>query len=377
MPEQLPHIIIDAGSGYVKAGLSSEENPGIEFPNMIGRPSLPGHTVGEVGKNYLVGAEADAWRAKLTLKHPIHFGVVTNWEDWEIVMDYVLNSELRIDPTEHKVLLAEPPLNPAANRVKMTQYMFETFDVAGLYIAPGPVLSLYSVGEFTGLVVELGDAQTLTVPVADGNTLPEGILRSHAAGLALTVNLGRLLSEQGLQLTTSREGEILRDLKENACFVALDFDDAMARSKTGAAEGRSYKTSDGTIFHLGDACFRCPEALFQPGLMGLEDSGLAEMVCHSILQCDASLHRDLFHNIVLAGGSSLFPGLPERLAQEVRKLAPPNLAAKVKVHAPPERKYAAWIGGSILAGTFTKPKQWISRDEYNDHGPQIVRQKCF
>ena len=93
------------------------------------------------------------------------------------------------------------------------------------------------------------------------------------------------------------------------------------------------------------------------------------------MQCDIDVRKDLYANIVLSGGTTMFEGLPERIEKEMVRLAPPTM--KIKVVAPPERKYAVWIGGSILASLATFPQMVITRDEYNEAGPGIVHRKCF
>ncbi|THV02851.1 Actin/actin-like protein [Dendrothele bispora CBS 962.96] len=107
----------------------------------------------------------------------------------------------------------------------------------------------------------------------------------------------------------------------------------------------------------------------------LEDSGVHEIVYNSIYKCDLDVRRDLYANIVLSGGTTMFPGLPDRMTKEITALAPSSM--KVKIVAPPERKYSVWIGGSILASLSTFQNLWISKQEYDESGPAIVHRKCF
>ena len=88
-----------------------------------------------------------------------------------------------------------------------------------------------------------------------------------------------------------------------------------------------------------------------------------------------SLSKDLYDNIVLSGGTTMYPGLPERLEKEITALAPPTM--KVKIVAPEERKYAVWVGGSILSSLTTFPQMVITKEEYDEAGPSIVHRKCF
>jgi actin len=372
-----PHLIIDNGSGYCKAGFSGDEGPTAVFPCIVGRPKVPGIMVGSEQKDYFVGHQAEEKRGILILKYPIEHGIVEEWDDMEKIWEHTFTNELRVTPEEHNVMLTEAPLNPKANREKMTQIMFETFNVPGLYIAIQAVLSLYSAGKFTGIVNDSGDGVTHLVPIFDGYALPHSILRINLAGRDLTDYLVKILSERGYHLTTSAEREIVKDLKEKVCYVALDYEEELAQIKSGTSKDVTYEMPDGAIITVGSERFRCPEVLFQPNHIGKEFLGIHQQTYDSILKSDVDVRKDLYQNIVLSGGTTLFPGLPERLTKEVQKLAPQTMASKVKVIAVPERKYCVWIGGSILSSISTFSCMWITKDEYNDSGPQVVHRKCF
>jgi actin-related protein len=248
--------------------------------------------------------------------------------------------------------------------------------VPGLYVANTAVLSLYSAGKFTGVVVEIGDGVAHIVPIYDGFVLPS-IQRINLAGRDLTDYLIQILSERGLHLTTGTEREIAKDIKEKLCYVALDFDEELADSKSDSSKEASYEMPDGNVITMGSERFRTPEILFKPSLIGKEFGGIHEQVYQAITKSDVDVRKDLYQNIVLSGGTTLFAGLPERLTKEVQKLAPSAIKSLVKVIAVPERKYCSWIGGSILSSISTFSSMWITKEEYQDAGPSIVHQKCL
>ena len=247
--------------------------------------------------------------------------------------------------------------------------IFEVFNIPAFYMAAQPVLSLYSSGKTTGLVIDSGDGISSAVPIYEGYALPYSIKTLNIGGRDLTEYFMQLLKQKGCNFNTLTEKEIARDIKEKVCFISLN------EKEDQASIEKNYEMPDVNTLSITNERYACPEALFSPELLGLEMEGIHIIANRCIMKSDVEIRKELYYNIILCGGNTLFPGLPERIVKEMAGLA--GSANKVKVSSPPERLYSVWMGGSILASLATFQQMWITKAEYEESGPTIVHRKCF
>ncbi|KAL6072930.1 ATP binding [Balamuthia mandrillaris] len=378
-PDSRP-IVIDVGSYQSKAGFAGEDDPHAIFPSVVGRHRQSSRVLVGMGKReHYVGDEALSKVGFLQLTLPIQRGFVTDWTDMENIWHHTMWNELRCPPEEQPALLAETILSPTTQREKTAQLFFETHAVPALCIASHPLLSLFSSGRTTGLVVECGDGVTNIVPIHEGQVLSDVsgsslAQRLELAGSDVTVLLAKLLQCR----TSYYELNIVRDIKEKHGYVALDFDKEAATTSPS-----SYELPDGAFITLSHEKFRCAEALFQPHLFANDtnnstEHGIHQKVVECVVQCGEAkkdlLEKELLANIILCGGASMMQGFAQRLQRELKELIK-TTTGEVKVIAPAARKYSAWLGGSMLASLSTFGERCFTREEYEEHGASYIHSK--
>lgn len=365
-------VVIDNGSGVVKAGFAGDQVPKYIFPNFIGRPKHVRVMAGALEGDTFIGPEAEEHRGLMSIRYPMEHGIVKDWNDMERIWQYIYSKDqLQTFSEEHPVLLTEAPLNPRRNREKAAEIFFETFNVPALFISMQAVLSLYATGRTTGVVLDAGDGVTHAVPVYEGFAMPHSIMRVDVAGRDVTRYLRLLLRKEGMDLHTTAEFEVLRQIKERTCYLSIN----PLKEESVDTEKVQYTLPDGNVVEIGPARFRAPELLFRPDLIGEECEGIHEVLSYSIQKSDVDLRKTLYSNIVLSGGSTLFKGFGDRLLSELKKLAPKDI--KIRISAPQERLYSTWIGGSILASLDTFRKMWVSKREYHEEGVKAIHRKTF
>ena len=369
-------VIIDNGSGMMKAGIAGEEAPSATFPSIVGRPKNASAMQGVTQKSEYIGDEAQQKRGVLNLKYPISNGIVNDWEDMEKVWHHTFYNELRVTPSEVQgVLVTEAPRNPKANREKMLTVMFETCEVANMYVAIQAVMSLYANGRSTGLVVDSGDGVTHTVPVFEGFSIPHAIEKMEIAGRVITDYAQKLLLESGHSFTSTAELEIVKDIKEKLCFVAQDYDNERTAAESSSELDQAYTLPDRSqITVKGTVRMQVPELIFKPDLNGKSCNSIQQLAWTSVSNSDVDVRRDLLKNVIMSGGTTMYEGISDRLKTEITNLAPDG--SEIRIVASPDRKYAVWKGASTLASLSTFAASWISKDEYEEHGAAIVHRKC-
>jgi len=360
-------VIIDNGSGTCKAGLSTDDSPTHIFPEILGKPRKVWEK--SLDKEVYFGDEVSDVRNKLSVFYPLENGIIENFNDMELLWEYTFMDQLKVDPRDHPVLLTEPPYNPKVSRERMVEIMFETFGVPSLNISIQGVLALLGQGRTTGLVLDSGEGVTHTIPIFDGFGIPAGINRLDLAGRELNTLLAKLLAQEGTCLTSTTDQHHVRLMKEKHCYCAID-------PAKEWAESINYKLPDGREIALTDERWKCPEALFNPSIIGLESLGIGGLVWESISRCEIDIRKTMLSNVILSGGSTMFPGFSDRLNRELRGYAPTASQANIRIVQSKDQKHAVWTGAQVFATLRSMQEdQWMTYEDYDEYGANFIHDK--
>ncbi|KZS98012.1 brg1-associated factor b [Sistotremastrum niveocremeum HHB9708] len=426
--DEVSALVLDIGSHTTRAGYAGDDSPKAVFSTSYGyvphRP--PPEAMDETGANgelirqprastttYLGEQGPNVWRPNMVVTNPFSEGILTDFAPIPHIVKYAIVDSLRCDPTEHPVLVTEPTWNTKANRERMAEIMFEDLQVPAFYIANSGVLNAFAAGKGTALVIDVGKSMASVVPVVDGFVLRKGCANStipllvraqaysmltqptpHREGISLLPH--HLISnkqavdpglpprftyreDRASQTTdTWRTWAEHRELDEWLANVSAVMDGGWNEQIAQTRPVKQYEFPTGYNTFFGADRFLPGEVYFNNSHMAAPDlpAPLNSLLNTSLGACEPDLRAQLLSNVVLTGGSSLLSGFSERIVNELTRSYPNQ---RIKLHAAgniTERRYGAWLGGSVLASLGTFHQLWISKEEWQEHGKSIVGQRC-
>ncbi|KAG0165440.1 Actin-like 6A [Apophysomyces sp. BC1034] len=388
--DEVNALVLDVGSTTTRAGYAGEDTPKVVFPtsygyveetdndpasNVDGDVTMTERSDARIKKYYIGDNKINIWRPNMEIGNPMEDGLVNDWDAMEQIWDATFRNMLRVDPAEHPLLCTEPAWNTPEKREKMMELAFEKFDFPAFYLAKDAVMTAFSVGRATALVLDSGGSLTSAVPVYDGYVLKKGILRQPIGGDMISRQiLDQLQNDLHLDVTPQYKiasktvvesgqsaqvqlhdrpatesfndyqiSRVLHEYKESVCQVSeVTFDEGIMASRPQ----KPFEFPDGYNNSFGVERYKLPETLYQPRAflrippmaegseqtripsIGLSKQqidvtlGMHQLVYNSICSCDIDLRPLLFNNVVVTGGNTLFPGFNERLNYELPMMAP-------------------------------------------------------
>lgn len=375
-------IVIDSGSGFIKAGLASDECPSAFLPNLY---TARDAGMGEV--SHVVGSAVNQAENKdLKQIRPIRRGKLEDIDAMERIWQYTYLNQLRLDSTEHPLLTNCYPDENKLDKENTAMVFFETFAVPGYYCMNSGLLALYGSGKTTGLVIESGSDVTTVTPVHEGVMVPYAHCLEPIGGSDVDTLLLELLNETQPEVARTLSLSSSSFLKEQLNSISLDFQLEESRYRSSATKSNPVKLPDGTAIDCGLEALLAAESVMNPSEVAKVLSrnpsassrmssitGLSGLALESLFKVEAHLRKDFWSNIVLAGGNTLFKGLAHRLSNDLLSAAPPT--AKVRIYSTQERQFLSWIGGGILTSISSFQSVWMTQAEYQEFGPSVVYRK--
>lgn len=355
-----PILVLDFGSGFVKAGFAGNDSPSLVFPTVIGNSRHAKLSAGG-GNEPLIG-EAALSNQNVSLRHPIVRSEIQGPEDFFSIVNYVYSS-LDLKGESCHILISRPSGIETSQLELMTEHFIETLHVPSVSFISSAALSLLSTGRVTGIVAECGYGTTNVVPIFEFFGLEHARITSKLGGQDVDSYLKSLLKKIGM---TDDDNSAVHEVKEQLCYVK-------ASKEAENLEPAPYELPSGTKLVINEERHLGVEVLFDPALNGVDGIGISDSLRESINRCDDFLKADLVNNVVISGGSTMFPGISDRIETDLKRA----LNTNVTVHATPERKYGAWIGGSIFATTPVFEQFQIKKAEWETQKDSIFRQKSF
>lgn len=411
-----PAIVIDNGTGFTKMGFSGNLDPTVVIPSVIGEyPEKSDLNVSKLqfdDYDFYIGEEAHKNTSTHNLNYLLRGGMIENWEQMEKFWHKSIFEYLRADPEDHYMVLTEPPMNTPENREMMAEIMFETFGVPGLFIGVQAVLALYAGvyasksdgseikgSDLTGTVIDSGDGVTHVIPIAHGFPIGNNIKHIPIAGRDITKYVMKNLRDRKEKIPTDEYQEISRMIKERYCYLAPDMDKERKKHEEETVDKKTGELKPPKKFknvsiispysgkeikcQLGHESYMAPEIFFHPDLVSDQNwKSLDHIVDLSIVKSPLDCRSQLYGNIVLSGGSTLFKNFDKRLEQEVRKrvkdryesLGIPDNAPTVRVLQNLVQNAAVWFGGSMLASRKDNFNKIVAtKQQYEEVGPYIAR----
>ncbi|RMB88233.1 hypothetical protein DUI87_35390 [Hirundo rustica rustica] len=417
--DEVGALVFDIGSFSVRAGYAGEDCPKADFPTTVGLLSpdevsleLDGDKDKKGGKVYYIDTNAlHVAREGVEVLSPLKNGMIEDWECFQAILDHTYGKHVKSEPGLHPVLMSEAPWNTRAKREKLTELMFEHYNIPAFFLCKTAVLTAFANGRSTGLVLDSGATHTTAIPVHDGYILQQGIVKSPLAGDFISMQCRELFQELNIDIVPPymiAAKEVIQDFQASVLQVSdSPYDEQVAAQMPTV----HYEMPNGYNTDYGAERLRIPEGLFDPsnvkGLSGNTMLGVGHVVTTSIGMCDIDIRPGLYGSVIVTGGNTLLQGFTDRLNRELAQKTPPSMRLKlIASNSTMERRFSPWIGGSILAslvspgvhggpggsprldspekdpqtapnfpqGTFQQ--MWISKQEYEEGGKQCVERKC-
>lgn len=427
--DEVNAIVLDMGNSSTRIGYAGETCPKADIPSQVVVSGGEEKKAKFIGDNRLY-----SWQPNAQVVSPFVDGELANWDIFEELLSQAYEHHLNVLPAHHPLLIAEPAWHCPKTRETITEIAMEKFQIPAFYLAKSPVLAALATGRHTALVLDCGAAWSTATPVYEGYVLNKNktLQRQQFAGSAISAEVLKQFEKLGIDVVpqymvskkfpvgagepahyvkAARENTSDSFHKAQVARVVDEFKETTLQvAETGFQEDavtalptRGFEFPNGFNYGFSAERFAIPEILFRPSIslqapvtkdashataagddMDVvtpdakpQYDSLQTLVSKAIDSCDIDIRHLLAQNVLVTGGTSFIPGFLDRLQFELDQN---KYNLRVKINAPAvwlERKFSAWIGGSILASLGTFHHMWISQSEYKEHGKAVVEKRCL
>ncbi|KAK7792971.1 hypothetical protein R5R35_007616 [Gryllus longicercus] len=433
--DEIGALVFDVGHYSLRVGYAQEDTPKAEIPAVVGileeAAPLPSSIKADSmevddkksdmtpsnakNKYYIDTNYLHVARRGMEVTSYMKDGMIEDWDLFEKVLDYTYAKCIQSKSVFHPVLMSEAPWNVRQKREKLTELMFEKYEVPAFFLVKNAVLAAFANGRATGIVVDSGATHTSAVPVQDGFVLSQAIVKSPLGGDYITMQCKNFLQQEseieivppymiGAKEAVKEREKARWTQKKNLPEVTQSWHNYMTKKVVQDFQASvlqvcetpydektvssiptvHYEFPNGYHQDFGSERFLIPEALFDPsvvpmraGMVGNTMLGVGHIVTTSVGMCDVDVRPSLYGSVVVTGGNSFLQGFPERLNRDLSVRIPSSMRLKlISANGCAERRFGAWIGGSILASIGTFQQMWISSQEYKEGGKGQVERKC-
>lgn len=365
--KESPCLVFDNGSGYIKAGLALEEMEAKIIPSMVGR------SIDDPTRIENMTSEAFRRQDHLNISRPITNGIISNFEDYELMLEHIFKKDLSLEPNLFTFLLSRNPDEPIKTTNKTMELLFEKFNIPSFSSVDRALLSMYGVGSTSGVVVDAGYTSTRVSAIINGRNYLHLQKTLDFGGNQLTTLLKENLNNKGIKL----EITVADKIKAKICYATNNYQDNLDKLKSGEVKEKSYELPDGRFIKLGEEQFNGVENYFKPYLYGSLCPGLPVIIEEIISKFDYSQRRLLYQNLCLAGGGVLIKNFEKRLIQDVVDISPPSFGVSTPSNISDNKQNLAWLGGSIVCALNTFKSSWIEKRDYEECGASVCIRKVF
>lgn len=417
--DEVGAIVIDIGHSSIRAGFAGEDTPKADIPSVIGvvgnQIDVDNQGKENVEKKFFMDTTAiSAPRKDMELTSFLNDGMIEDWDLFDKMLEHIYDKHVHSDSQQHPILISEAPWNVRAKREKVTELMFEKYKVPAFFLVKNAMLAAFANGRSTGLVLDSGASHTSAIPVQDGYVLQQAIVRQPYGGDFITQLCRQYFEHKGVEIVPPYLIASKEPVKENESpkwtkkqnvpsvtkswtnyaikKVIQDYQSSILQVSSDAPYEKEvaetypsvhYEFPNGYNFESSSERFLIPEKLFNPHETGdgIQDTpdmlDMAQIVTTSVGMCDIDLRPALYGTVIVTGGNTLITGFTDRLQLDLSSRTPPSMRLKlIHTSQPAERRFGAWIGGSILASLGTFQQMWISKQEYEEVGKAQVDRKC-